>query len=263
MDDLVVPEETPDGETVYCPACSGRMRLRGAGDQQARHFMHIENLTDTTSSSDCAGIASGSIGESDRHRRLKSLTVSGLRTRFADFDVADLGLESVVDVSKGPSLLDERRADAIVRFPEPITNPNRFFGVGVVVEVQHHNDSKDVATVTADYLAAGYSVYWAHETDYTATRFRTERFERAFNERWPNAFAPYFTDADTALQTVERVAFSPEELPSERWSFIDPRPECDHSLHTGHRGSPLCLDCGTTLKQHATGRWMYKPLGER
>nr|WP_245708201.1 hypothetical protein [Halobacterium jilantaiense] len=45
-----------------------------------------------------------------------------------DFDVADLGLESVVDVSKEPSLLDERRADAIVWFPEPITNPNRFFG---------------------------------------------------------------------------------------------------------------------------------------
>ncbi|MCD2204010.1 hypothetical protein [Halobacterium sp. KA-6] len=223
-DGLVVPEDVPGGDTVYCPACGGRMRPRGAGDQQARHFMHIENLRGNTKSRNCSGIDAENIGESDRHRRLKSLTVSGLRTRFIDFDVADLGLEYVVDVSKGPSLLDERRADAIVRFPDPITNPNRFFGVGVVVEVQHHNDSKDVAKVTADYLAAGYSVYWAHETDYTETRFRTERFERAFNERWPNAFAPYFSDADTALQTVERVAFSSQELPPEGWSFIDPTP---------------------------------------
>ncbi|MDL0140905.1 hypothetical protein PNP85_15530, partial [Halobacterium salinarum] len=234
-----------------------------AGNQQARHFMHIENLSDNTNSRDCSGISTESIGESDRHRRLESLTVSGLRTRFADFDVADLDPEYVVDVSKGPSLFDERRADAIVRFQDPITNSNRFFGVGVVVEVQHKNDSKDVAKVTADYLAAGYSVYWAHKTDYTETQFRTERFERAFNERWPNAFAPYFSDADTALHTVERVEFSPQELPSEDWSFIDPRPECNHSLHTGHHGSPLCLDCGTTLKRHDTGRWMYQPLGAR
>lgn len=84
--------------------------------------------------------------------------------------------------------------------------------------------------MTADYLAAGYSVYWAHEIDYTETRFRTERFERALNERWPNAFAPYFSDADTALQTDEQVAFSHQKLPPGGWSFIDPHPECDHTF---------------------------------
>jgi hypothetical protein len=260
-DGLIVPEEVTDGETVHCPDCGGRMRPRGPGDRQARHFMHVDNLGNNNESQICAGLTRNGVGESDRHRVLKSLAVSSLRTRFADFDVANCTLEATVDVSKGPSLLDERRADAIVRFSEPITNPNRFFGVGVVVEVQHQNESKDIAKVTSDYLAAGFSVYWAHEADFTDTQFRVERFERAFNERWPNAFAPYFIDADTALHNVEYVEFSPHELPAGEWSFIDPQPECEHSLHSGHRGSPFCLDCGTTLSRHDSGRWMYQPFG--
>jgi len=137
-DDLVVPEEVADGETVHCPACSGRMRPRGGGK--------------------CSGLGD-SAGESDRHRKWKSLAVSGLRARFEDFDIAHCGLECDLDVSKGPSLLTDRRADAIIQFADPITRRNLFFGAGVIVEVQHRNDSKDVAAVTADYLKAGYSVY--------------------------------------------------------------------------------------------------------
>ncbi|WP_338756523.1 hypothetical protein V9T20_12930 (plasmid) [Halobacterium salinarum] len=263
VDGFVVPEEVADGETVFCPHCDGRMRPRGASNQQARHFMHVDNLSADANNRACNGLAGESIGESVRHRIWKSLAVSGLQTRFADFDVREYTLEHEVDVSKGPSLLDTRRADAIVRFLEPITNPNLFFGEGVIVEVQHHNETKDIAKVTADYLSAGYSVYWAHDADFTETQFRVDRFERAFNERWPNAFAPYFIDAETALHMVDKVEFDPRELAEQDWSFNDPRPNCQHSLHTGHQGLPFCLDCGTRMRRHDTGRRMYLPLGKQ
>lgn len=259
LDDVVVPEEVPDGETVYCLSCDGEMRPRGGGSQRARHFMHVDNLGEQTNGG-CDGLGE-SAGESERHRKLKSLAVSGLRSRFKDFDIDYCGLEYEIDVSAGPSLVNERRADAVVRFSDPITNRNRFFGEGVVVEVQYRNESKDVAAVTADYLQAGYSVYWAHEVDFTESMFRTDRFERAFNQRWPPAFSPYFIDADEALRTVKRVEFDPHEMNQSNWSFIDPRPDCDHGFHTAGAGVPFCLDCGTETTRHETGRQMFLPLG--
>lgn len=256
--ELVVPEEVVDGETIRCPACNGQMRPRGGGGQQARHFMHVDNLGESDGGG-CDGL--GQAGESEQHRLLKSLAVSGLRTRFEDFGVAHCGLEYEVDVTDGPSLVTERYADALLQFEGPITQRNLFFGAGVVVEVQYRNESKDVAAVTADYLKAGYSVYWAYEADFTDSQFCIDRFNRAFNERWPNAFAPYFIDGEEALHTVESVKFDPREMAQRDWSFIDPRPDCDHSLHTGHMGTPFCLDCGTELGRHDTGRQMYLPLG--
>jgi hypothetical protein len=255
---FVVPEEVADGETVHCPGCDERMRPRG-GEGQARHFLHVDNIG-AKGSSGCEG--AGSVGESDRHRRLKSLAASGLRSRFAGHDVDTCGLEVSIDVSDGPSIVSERRADALLQFEDPITKQNRFFGAGVVVEVQYRNEGKDVAAVTADYLQAGYSVYWAHECDFTQDQFRVGRFEQAFNERWPNAFAPYFVDADEALRNVESVEFGPQENLSRGWSFVDPRPDCDHGLHTGHRGIPFCQSCGTDVTRHDSGRLMYSPLGK-
>lgn len=227
---LVVPEEIDDGETVFCPECSGRMRPRGGGKHRARHFMHVDSLNEGGGVG-CEGIAAESgVGESELHRKWKSLAVSALRTRFQDFDIAQCGLEETVDVSDGPSLYNERRADVLLRFADPITNRNRFFGVGVVVEVQYQNENKDFAAVTADYLRAGYSIYWAHESDFTESQFQIERFDHAFNERWPNAFSPYFIEADEALVNVDGVEFDPREI-RDGWTFVDPRPECGHSFH--------------------------------
>lgn len=45
---------------------------------------------------------------------------------------------------------DER--NALVRF----TERNAYFGRGVVIEVQHANEGKDIRRITADYLAADY-----------------------------------------------------------------------------------------------------------
>lgn len=151
-EDLVVSEEVPDGETVRCPACDGRMRPHGGGSQRARHFMRVDNLG-TEASSGCDGLGTN-VGESKYHRKLKSLVVSELRSRFEGFDVAYWGLEYEFDVSTGPSLVNDRRADAILRFKDPITNQNQFFGAGIVVEIQHRNENKDVAAVTAGYLRA-------------------------------------------------------------------------------------------------------------
>lgn len=258
-EDLVVPEEMPDGETVRCPACDGRMRPRGEGSQRARHFMHVDNLG-TEASSGCDGLGTN-VGESKYHRKLKSLVVSGLRSRFEGFDVAYCGLEYEFDVSTGPSLVNDQRADVILQFKDPITNQNQFFGAGVIVEVQHRNENKDVAAVTVDYPKAGYSVYWAHEVDFTDSRFRIDRFDHAFNERWPNAFAPYFIDSEEALLTVKSVEFDPRGMSQDDWLFTDPRPDCDHGLHTAGVGIPFCLHCGTEVTRHETGRRMYLPLG--
>jgi hypothetical protein len=263
--EFVVPEEVSDGETVLCLECDGRMRPRSGGGERARHFLHVEALgSESTgeSATSCDG-AGEALGESARHRKWKSLAVSGLRKRFGDADIGQHGLEHTIDVSDGPSLYEERRADALLEFAgNPFPTSNTFFGQGVILEVQVHNEQKDVAAVTADYLMAGYSVYWAHEEDFASDRFRLERFERAFNERWPTAFAPYFIDADTALTSTQSVEFDPEEL-SDGWRFVDPRPDCSHSFHPVNHGIPFCMDCGTEVTEHETGRTMYRPIGAR
>lgn len=260
--ELVVPEEIPDGETVFCLGCDGRMRPRSGGGDRARHFFDVDGLSGERAGGSCEGGGEG-LGESARHRKWKSLAVSGLRRRFENADIGQCVLEETVDVSEGPSLYDERRADVLLQFAgNPFPSLNPFFGRGVVVEVQVANEEKDVAAVTADYLAAGYSVYWAHEADFANDHFRLKRFEQAFNERWPTAFAPYFIDAHTALTIVESVEFEPGEL-SDAWAFVDPRPECPHSLHPVHGGVPFCMDCGTEVTHHETGRTMYSPIGAR
>ena len=101
-DGFVVPEEIADGETVFCPSCDGQMRPRGAGDQLARHFMHVEKLTSDVDTVACNGPTGENIGESDRYRIWKSLAVSGLRTRFAGFDVSEYTLESEVLIFASP-----------------------------------------------------------------------------------------------------------------------------------------------------------------
>jgi hypothetical protein len=47
------------------------------------------------------------------------------------------------------------------------------------------------------------------------------------------------------------------------WTFIDPRPECNHSLHFAYGGSSFCMDCGTDVTEHESGRTMYRPLGAK
>ena len=220
----VLPEEVEDGTDVVCPACGGTMRPRGPFDDgRARHFYHV-----TAGSGDSTANCSG--GESDPHRKMKSLAVSALRQRFDQY--VRCGPEVTVDVPNTPTLTDFRRADALVEFPAD--DENDYLGRGLIVEVQYANEDKDLDAVTHDYLSAGYSVYWASPDDFTNDRFRIEEMVVAFDKRADTAFAASWADppeVDPPEEYLERF------VNAESLTFSDPNPDCNHTWKYG--GSDL------------------------
>ncbi len=251
--ELVVPEEVADSEDVECPSCGGRMRPRGGGpDQRARHFFHVRS---TGGTSQCYG-AGNNIAESERHRVMKSLAVSGLRRRFTGVESIDqCSTEIPIDVSGSQGRSAGRRADALVEF----ASRNRFFGEGVIVEVQHANESKNIPQVTADYLDAGYSVMWADESCFSKDEFLIQQFNSAFNEDGGRAFSPY-------RHSSQRIwsEFDPSEWFStpDGWQFEDPNPDCSHEFQRD-RGDAKCLLCGTQYQLHSESQFpMFSP-GDR
>jgi len=220
----VLPEEVEDGTDVVCPACGRTMRPRGPFDDgRARHFYHVTAGSEA-STINCSG------GESDPHRKMKSLAVSALRQRFDQY--IRCGPEVTVDVPNTPTLTDSRCADALVEFPSD--DANNYLGRGLVVEVQYANEDKDLNAVTHDYLSAGYSVYWASPDDFTNDRFRIEEMVVAFDQQAETAFAASWAD----LPEVD----PPEEylegfVNSEPLTFTDPNSDCNHTWKYG--GSDL------------------------
>lgn len=153
----VIPEEVDNGERVICIDCGKEMYPRGPmSDGRARHFVHSSN-------SNCDG---GNGGESDKHRKLKSLAVSGLRQRF-DSEFSLCAPEVSLDVTQTETEIETRRADAFLEFLEP----HDLLGDGLIVEVQYRNIGKDVESTTYDYLSLGYSVFWATPDDFGRDRF--------------------------------------------------------------------------------------------
>lgn len=150
---VVVPSKVPNQEPVQCPECGGLLYARG-GTNRARHFYHV----DETAGNSCS-ITSG--GESATHARCVALAVVTLQETFVD-QADRCAAEVDIDVSKSGSGNRTRRADAVVEF----TEENRVFGNGLVVEVQHRHQDKDVRTATHDYLSVGYSVVWLSSTDF-------------------------------------------------------------------------------------------------
>lgn len=137
----VVPPEVADGEIVMCPACDDEMSVIPSYERGrsfvSRHFRH-------KGASDCPG-------ESDTHLKWKAIAYSKLENRYPD---ATLTFEGAVG---------DRRADVLVEFPSPDESG---LGNGVCVEVQHKNESKDVNSVTEDFLSHGYSVLWLDEDQF-------------------------------------------------------------------------------------------------
>lgn len=144
-DEVVAPAEVDDGQAVRCSECGGPMYPRG-GDNVARHFYH-EN----------AKIVGGceNRGESDIHHRCKALAVAALKKQFGS-KACRCGVEETVDVSFMPDGPDQRTADALLEFE----SRNPYFGMGIIIEVQHRNRDKDLRKVTYDYVSADYSVAW-------------------------------------------------------------------------------------------------------
>lgn len=163
--ETVIPEGVADGVEVECPGCGGVMFARGpSSDGRARHFFHPSG----------GGVANCSGGESDVHRKLKSLAVSWLKQRFDEEERKRCGPEIAVDLREDQSSLtdfgegvDSRVADALVEFRTPDQN----YYNGLIIEVQYRNKGKDIRATTDDYLDLGYSVFWATEADFTDDRF--------------------------------------------------------------------------------------------
>ncbi|MFD1635299.1 hypothetical protein ACOZ4L_15790 (plasmid) [Haloplanus ruber] len=117
----------------------------------------------------------------------------------------------------------------------------------MIVEVQYGNKAKNIPQVSRDYLAAGFSVMWAFEDDFTGDRFLLDRFERAFQEQDGTAFSPYTTEPSEVWEV-----FDPREwfdFP-EDWQLEDPNPDCSHEFEHG-RDEIECLLCGTEYRRHS------------
>ena len=171
--EIVAPVVIDDGQEVKCPECRGVMYPRG-GDAVARHFYHANNLQ----AENCS-IA----GESDLHRKCKALALAALKQQWGE-QASRLGVEFSVDVSFTPTEPDRRTGDALVEFD----SRNRFFGRGLVLEVQHRNRDKNLRDVTYDYISADYSVAWL-----APGHFESERLDYSVVD---DMFASYRSNHD-------------------------------------------------------------------
>ena len=226
----VIPEHVDDGEDVRCRSCLERMRARGPFDDgTARHFYHVDYERR-------GGCSEGGPGESATHLKWKSLAVSALGQHYDDY--RECAPEVPIDVTATETETDERRADALLEFDER----NRFYGNGIIVEVQHLNVSKDIRDTTHDYLQEGYSVYWATEDDFEDDRFRIDRMETAFNEDRRSAFSVYRSEPPS-LDAPEPLSVSEDE--NVVYTTSNPIPECFHQFVPNHSSMErVCVACG-------------------
>lgn len=175
----VVPEEVENGIDVECPECGAIMRGHGpSNDGRARHFFH---LSDT----DCPG------GESDVHRKQKSLAVSALRVEITEYRRCEL--EVTIDVHDTRTGVDARRADVLLEYEEE----HDVFGRGIIVEFQYRNRNKNIPATTYDYLSKGYSVIWADQDTFTNRQFLLHEIIVGF---------------DSSNKTYRQPAIKPDDL---------------------------------------------------
>ncbi|MFC7116730.1 hypothetical protein ACFQH2_19740 [Natronoarchaeum sp. GCM10025703] len=113
------------------------------------------------------------MSESEMHQKLKSLAVSALRQRF-EGEYSRCDPETVLKVPNTATRPDTRYADALVEFD----SENRYYGKGIIVEVQYKNHAKDKFATTHDYLASEFSVIWADPSDFEEDRFRFSVVDR-------------------------------------------------------------------------------------
>lgn len=180
----VAPEQASiDGEYT-CPECDSQLVVvRKGSDGTARHFRHPAETIDGDhgATGGCSGVA-----ESDLHLKWKSLAASQLAHVFAD--------RAYLTAMEHPMPAPEsdhshRWADAAVVFNQP----DPVLGRGIVAEVQHKHDAKDVATATEDFIASGFAVVWLEKADFGRTRCHlteTGFRNRAEDAVWPAHIPP-------------------------------------------------------------------------
>lgn len=235
----VIPADVRDGEKVSCVECGEELGVRGPfDDDTARHFFH---LTQDARVSHCHETGSG--GESVVHQQLKTEAVLALREKYKG-QYSYCGPEVQLDVSETGTEEATRRADVYLRFKER----NRFYGNGLIVEVQYKNHTKDTRSTTHDYLKSGFSVYWATISEFEGDEFSTEVMESDFQNSSPNAYA-YYTSEAPSLGPPQSLPVEREE--TQQYSTVYPVPECDHTFLSGSSiGSDAryeCISCGLEL----------------
>jgi len=143
--EAIAPAQANPDSSYTCPSCESELRVRSSHERGetfvSRHFWHV---SPSGSSVDCEG-------ESDKHRRMKSIAMSKASNRWPD------------SIVSWESTVGDRRADVLVEFPEK--HPR--YGNGVAIECQHKNESKDIQVVESDFTDRGYSVLWLYDEQYS------------------------------------------------------------------------------------------------
>lgn len=156
----VAPDEVR-GDEVTCTECGSKLGVRRSHERDgsfvARHFYHPADT------STCEG------GESDLHKRLKSIALSKLRYNF---DFKESGKERRI----GNNI-----ADVFGIFETPSGD----LGKGVVVEVEVENLDKDFVGITRNYFRKGFSVEWVEKADFARRNVELTRF-------LPYWYGPYY-----------------------------------------------------------------------
>jgi len=154
--DRIAPEEADPDAQYECPVCDDILTTRcpwnRADSMVAKHFWHSKKA-DT----ECTG-------ESDRHKRMKSIAMSKAKQRWPDAAVT------------WESSVGNRRADVLVDFDGLRSG----LGRGVSIEVQHKNTTKDVEAVTADYRDNGFSVLWLYGDAYSESDVQLQQGDLRF-----------------------------------------------------------------------------------
>lgn len=218
--DIVLPEEVEDDARATCLDCGGVLRIRQSHERSgtfvARHFYHPNG------GGGCSG------GESPVHRRMKSIALSKVKQVFP---CEEVGLEEKIG---------DKIADLYATFEDPVGK----FGDGIVVEVQHKNEGKDIEQTNLNYLRNGYSVCWistealrGQDIDFSDTDWR---YAGKFDEPEPNTISGPDSDG------VDGVTYPPKSdvYPTCPRCFWDPTLEPVAREHAYESGQVyLCEDC--------------------
>lgn len=173
------PRDVPNGEDAECLECGGRLRVWDPTGY-IRHFKHVGNFG---GGDGVGGAACATVAESYRHIVWKYTAVERLEQIF-DGNIRKAGTELKLPAPKTDK--DHRKADAAVIFEDADDQLVQ----GVVVEVQHKNESKDKDGTVKDYNAVGLATVWVFggdfsDNDYTLNLNEIDIRQRAKDAVWP------------------------------------------------------------------------------
>jgi hypothetical protein len=175
-DEEVLAADADGDSEYYCPDCDDsvwhkeshtRSKPSGGETHVSAHFGHQTQGHEE------------SCGESDLHRKLKSIATSDLSDAFSDVledaYTEDHPQKATKVVESSSKEQDIRQPDAVLEF-ERNREKRRKFGKGLFVEIQVSNKNKDTEATTEDYIRNEWSVVWLSPEDFTEDTLDAEIF---------------------------------------------------------------------------------------